>query len=84
MVDGEVIDVRDLPKLFQSQEGELSRQDEGGLSLEEVQNRHLLKVLQSVDGNKVQAAEILGIGRATLYQMLARMTKDRDRNHPPK
>ena len=67
MVDGEVIDVRDLPKLFQSQEGELSRQDEGGLSLEEVQNRHLLKVLQSVDGNKVQAAEILGIGRATLY-----------------
>ena len=77
MVDGEVIDVDDLPELFRGQDAGTSPQDEGGLSLEAVQNRHLLRVLQSVDGNKVRAAEILGIGRATLYKMLARMTNDR-------
>ena len=82
MVDGEVIDVDDLPELFRGQDAGTSPQDEGGLSLEAVQNRHLLRVLQSVDGNKVRAAEILGIGRATLYKMLARMTNDRGQNHP--
>ena len=82
MVDREVIDVGDLPELFRNQDAGTSPQDEGGLSLEVVQNRHLLRVLQIVDGNKVRAAEILGIGRATLYKMLARMTNDRGQKHP--
>ncbi len=42
---------------------------------EEVQNRHMLNVLEQVEGNKARAAEILGIGRATVYQMLAKIRK---------
>ncbi len=38
---------------------------------EEIQKRHL--VLEAVDGNKSRAAEILGIGRSTLYQLLFKM-----------
>jgi DNA-binding protein Fis len=33
----------------------------------------VLQVLQEVRGNKAKAAEILGIGRNTIYQILSRM-----------
>ena len=39
----------------------------------EVQNRHLSRVLQRVGGNKARAAEILGISRTTIYEMIAKM-----------
>jgi DNA-binding NtrC family response regulator len=50
------------------------------LSLEELQRRHILRVLQVVGGSKHRAAEILGIGRATLYQILSRMKKGKEGN----
>ena len=50
--------------------------DESFLSLEELQRRYILRVLQAVGGHKVRAAEILGIGRATIYQMLSKMKID--------
>jgi two-component system, NtrC family, response regulator AtoC len=37
-------------------------------SLEEVEKRHILKTLESVNFNKSKAAEILGIDRVTLYR----------------
>ncbi len=40
------------------------------LSLDEAQRRHILRVLESVGGNKTKACKILGIGRATLYSKL--------------
>jgi len=42
------------------------------MTLEEVQSRHLDYILNAVGGNKARAAEILGISRATVYDMLAR------------
>ncbi len=36
------------------------------LSLEEMEQRHIRKVLQAVGGNKTEAARILGINRKTL------------------
>jgi DNA-binding NtrC family response regulator len=32
-----------------------------------------LRVLEGVGGNKARAAEVLGIGRATIYQLLSKM-----------
>jgi DNA-binding protein Fis len=41
-------------------------------SLAEVEAEHVRSVLASVDGNKTRAAEILGIDRKTLREMLKR------------
>jgi len=71
MVDGIVIDVRDLPESIRGRSRDLAVQDETMLSLEELQKRHMIRVLERVGGNKSQAAEILGISRATIYQLLA-------------
>ena len=52
-----------------------SRQDpsSGGLiSLSEVERRHIENVLRAVDGNRQEAARILGIDRTTLYRKLQR------------
>ncbi|WP_438766526.1 sigma-54-dependent transcriptional regulator [Kushneria sp. TE3] len=40
------------------------------LSLEQMEQRYIQRVLDAVDGNKRRAAEILGIGRKTLYRRL--------------
>ncbi|MFO0600624.1 MAG: helix-turn-helix domain-containing protein [Myxococcaceae bacterium] len=43
---------------------------EGLESLAEVERRHIMKVLEAVDGNRTQASAILGIDRKTLYRRL--------------
>ncbi len=42
------------------------------LSLEEMERRHIRRVLESVGGNRRAAARILGIDRSTLYRKLKR------------
>ncbi|NOS78087.1 MAG: sigma-54-dependent Fis family transcriptional regulator [Nitrospira sp.] len=50
--------------------------DEVCLTLEEVEKRHLIRVLKETKGNKVKAAKILGIDRRTLYRMAERFGLD--------
>jgi DNA-binding NtrC family response regulator len=73
MVDGTLLDIADLPERFRGPLTAEALMDDKFLSLEEVQRRHVIQVLEGVGGNKVRAAEILGIGRATIYQLLSKM-----------
>ncbi|MFT3927169.1 MAG: sigma-54 dependent transcriptional regulator [Myxococcales bacterium] len=50
--------------------------DSALLSLFEVERRHVLRVLESVGGNKTMAAKILGIDRKTLHSRLTRYEQD--------
>jgi DNA-binding NtrC family response regulator len=59
-------DYRDAPLFIPGEESvEL-------LPMEEVERRHILRVLKTVGGNKTTAAEILGFDRRTLYRKLER------------
>ena len=73
LADGEFLDLNDLPERIRIQSSEQSPNDEALFSLEELQRRHVMRVLERVGGNKARAAEILGVGRATIYQLLSRM-----------
>jgi len=73
MVETRFIDTNDLPERLRTPFTGDSVIDEGLLSLDEVQRRHVMRVLERVGGNKARAAEILGLGRATIYQILSRM-----------
>ena len=45
-------------------------------TIDEVERRYLLLVLEATGGNRTRAAEILGINRRTLYRMAARFQID--------
>jgi len=69
MATGDLIDLPDLPEYLHTRES--AREGQGLLTLEEVEKRHVHSVLTQVGGNKLEAAEILGISRATIYRILS-------------
>jgi len=73
MANGPIIDLQDLPEIFRTPDQGIASDDEELMPLEQLQQRHLLRVLSRVQGNKARAAEILGVGRNTIYQMLSRI-----------
>ena len=73
MTYGDLIDIGDLPERFRGPLSETVSVDETFLPLEEIERRHVLRALEAVGGNKARAAEVLKIGRATIYQILSRM-----------
>lgn len=77
MAEGKFLDIHDLPERIRAQVAAQSPTDEALFSLEELQRRHVMRVLERVGGNKARAAEILGVGRATIYQLLSRMKLER-------
>ena len=70
MSTDEVIDVGDLPEYVRTSSGAPAGNEM--ISLDELQQRHIRKVLDRVGGNKAQAAEILGISRSKLYDALSK------------
>jgi DNA-binding NtrC family response regulator len=88
--EGDFIDVSDLPKTIREQKPSLrlssGSEGWGPISLEEMNKLHIERVLAMCDGNQLRAAEILGIGRTTLYRYLRRKTRhasDRESACPP-
>lgn len=68
------VDLADLPDyLLENRPVE----DSGLQTLAEVEYQHVTKVLKACDGNRARAAEVLGIGRATLYRFIAREGADK-------
>ena len=75
---GTEVTPEDLPVKFQS--GSLRSAAKAPLralfgdlpTLDELERRYLLHVLEAVNGNRTRAAEILGIDRRTLYRMAER------------
>jgi two-component system response regulator HydG len=68
--------VEDLPeriRKYQSSQIAVATSDSGELvSLDEIERRYITRVFKSVDGNKAQAARVLGVDRKTLYRKLSR------------
>ncbi len=70
---GDFVDLCDLPEHFRHR-GPRSMEDEDWkpLSLDEVRKVHIQRVLEMCRGNRLRAAQILGIGRTSLYRYLKR------------
>jgi len=71
----DAITVDDLPEDLRSSRTSHPPEGDGVgelVSLDEVERRHLLRVLEGVGGNRTLAAQILGLDRKTLYRKLQR------------
>jgi DNA-binding NtrC family response regulator len=74
---GATVDVADLPPNVLGAPRGLDDHLFAGLPpLDEIQRRYLVYVLESADGNRTKAAEIMGIDRRTLYRMAERFGMD--------
>jgi len=74
LADGELIEPRHLLALIDRAPAGLPATPEVKLErLHDVVHQHVLEVLTRCGGNKLRAAELLGISRSTLYRMLDAM-----------
>jgi two-component system, NtrC family, response regulator HydG len=71
MTNSEAVDIGDLPEYLLSREPSEISVDTPVAKLHEIEKAHTQRVLESLGGNKVRAAELLGISRAKLYRILA-------------
>jgi DNA-binding NtrC family response regulator len=76
MAETEFIDVRDLPEYLHNGLRPSQAEEMELVPLTEIERRYTRHVLERVGGNKLQAAQILGISRATLYRILRDAGRD--------
>ncbi len=75
LAQGDQITIDDLPERVRAFESVAVEPDDLGgtlLTVQELERRHIIRVLEAVDGNKTRAAEVLGFDRRTLYRKLER------------
>jgi DNA-binding NtrC family response regulator len=72
LAQGPLFMPEDLPEEVRRADAPMTEGDDALITLEEMEKRHLLRVLRATGGNKVRAAKILGIDRRTLYRMAKR------------
>jgi two-component system, NtrC family, response regulator len=72
LCESDTIAPADLPEKLTQVKIAIRDLDDYQLTLEALEEQHIKKVLQRVEGDKVKAAQILGINLSTLYRKLAR------------
>ncbi|MGC2733454.1 MAG: sigma-54 dependent transcriptional regulator [Candidatus Acidiferrales bacterium] len=77
--NSEFIDVADLPEHVQRPPRRASSANGNWspLPLDEVRSVHIQRVLEMCHGNRVRTAQVLGIGRTSLYRFLKRSDKQK-------
>ncbi|MCA1979465.1 MAG: sigma-54 dependent transcriptional regulator [Thiobacillus sp.] len=71
LAPGDTLDIEQLPDALRANGPAASAQASGRLpTLEEQEQRYILRVLDEVQGNQTLAAQILGINRASLWRKL--------------
>jgi DNA-binding NtrC family response regulator len=81
---GDFIDLADLPEHLQRRRPRSGEPDEWRpLSLDEVRKVHIQRVLHMCQGNRLRAAQVLGIGRTSLYRYLKRDELERPAPEKP-
>jgi two-component system, NtrC family, response regulator len=65
--ENNIINVKALPFCQKSCQ---NPREKGFSTLEELERSHISMVMHAVQGNKSRAAQVLGIGRKTLYRKL--------------
>jgi DNA-binding NtrC family response regulator len=76
--NGESIDTTDFPEHLQNRSHRRAASVSpvwSPLPLDEVRSEHIQRVLGMCHGNRVRTAQVLGIGRTSLYRFLKRTTK---------
>jgi len=73
--EGPTLGVRHLPKEIARDPGYARTGTDGSLTLQEVEDRHILRILQRTGHNKSQTARLLGISRQGLLDRLKRLEK---------
>ena len=75
--NAELIDINDFPEHLQKPHRRATSTDApwSPLPLDEVRSDHIQRVLDMCHGNRVRTAQVLGIGRTSLYRFLKRSTK---------
>ena len=76
LCEGETIEATDLPEKLTRVRIAIRDLDEYEKTLDALEEDHIKKVLQKVSGDKVKAAQVLGINLSTLYRKLARYEAD--------
>jgi two-component system response regulator AtoC len=76
---GATIFPEDLPPQIRNDKPVGEAVDSPVMNLKQLKKRHVLEVLDQVGGNKLRAAQILGIDRRTLYRILERAESGEDK-----
>lgn len=71
MAESDVVELADLPAHLQNPTQPIYA-TEDLLPLKEIERQYVLRALEKLGGNKVQAAQVLGISRGTLYSILGK------------
>jgi DNA-binding NtrC family response regulator len=72
LAETNVIQSHDLPERMQRTGGSDDHGFQSGVTLEELEREHMRRVLNEVKGDKVRAAQVLGIHLSTLYRKMQR------------